>query len=203
MDPGTRLLTGTDGQRYEFDPGSFCLELLLTGGPEPFQHYEMLRTPADFVEWLLDSRLALAAPIVPQQVRVRLTELRDLKEFRDTMWAVASVIARGGRPDSDQLELINQCAELAVRPALDVATGDRRWALITGAHVLGTAARDAIEMIGGPVHRLRECAAEDCSLLFFDSSRPGSRRWCSMRRCGNRVKVKAYRGRHELAGARD
>ncbi|MDI5982688.1 CGNR zinc finger domain-containing protein, partial [Amycolatopsis magusensis] len=29
----------------------------------------------------------------------------------------------------------------------------------------------------------------------LDTSRPGNRRWCSMQRCGNRNKVKAYRER--------
>ena len=32
-------------------------------------------------------------------------------------------------------------------------------------------------------------------LLFVDQSRPGSRRWCSMQRCGNLAKVRSYRDR--------
>jgi predicted RNA-binding Zn ribbon-like protein len=40
------------------------------------------------------------------------------------------------------------------------------------------------------------CEGDDCYLMFFDTSRPGNRRWCSMQRCGNRHKVGAYRSRH-------
>lgn len=202
MEPGTRLLTGADGQHFEFDPSSFCLELLLTGGPGPYQQHEILRTPADLASWLIDSHLAKVAPFAESEVDVRLTELRDLKEFRDTLWAVAATIARGEWPEPEQLLLINECAESCVRPELDPATGERRWAPITGEQVLGTAAREAIEIISERASRLRECESSDCYLLFLDTSRPGNRRWCSMRRCGNRNKVKAYRTRLERTPAR-
>ena len=41
--------------------------------------------------------------------------------------------------------------------------------------------------------RLRQC--ETCVVHFFDTSKKGSRRWCSMNICGNKVKVAAYRQR--------
>jgi predicted RNA-binding Zn ribbon-like protein len=42
-------------------------------------------------------------------------------------------------------------------------------------------------------HRIRKCEA--CALHFFDTSRKGSRRWCSMNICGNKLKVAAYQRR--------
>jgi predicted RNA-binding Zn ribbon-like protein len=42
--------------------------------------------------------------------------------------------------------------------------------------------------------RLRQC--ESCVLHFFDTSKKGSRRWCSMNICGNKLKVAAYRQRN-------
>ena len=41
--------------------------------------------------------------------------------------------------------------------------------------------------------RLRQCEA--CVLHFFDTSKKGSRRWCSMNICGNKLKVAAYQRR--------
>ncbi|MBT9329670.1 CGNR zinc finger domain-containing protein [Paracidobacterium acidisoli] len=41
--------------------------------------------------------------------------------------------------------------------------------------------------------RLRKC--ESCVVHFFDTSKKGSRRWCSMNICGNRLKVAAYQRR--------
>jgi predicted RNA-binding Zn ribbon-like protein len=43
--------------------------------------------------------------------------------------------------------------------------------------------------------RVHACAAEDCAWWFFDDSRNGSRRWCDMKICGNRDKVRRYRAR--------
>ena len=40
--------------------------------------------------------------------------------------------------------------------------------------------------------RLRCCSSETCILWFWDSSRGGRRRWCSMDRCGNRVKAQRH-----------
>jgi predicted RNA-binding Zn ribbon-like protein len=45
--------------------------------------------------------------------------------------------------------------------------------------------------------RLRKC--ESCVVHFFDTSKKGSRRWCSMNICGNRQKVAAYQRRNRVA----
>jgi predicted RNA-binding Zn ribbon-like protein len=41
--------------------------------------------------------------------------------------------------------------------------------------------------------RVRKCA--QCVLHFYDISKKGTRRWCSMQMCGNRLKVAAYAAR--------
>ena len=41
--------------------------------------------------------------------------------------------------------------------------------------------------------RVRQC--ESCVVHFFDTSKKGSRRWCSMNICGNKFKVAAYQQR--------
>jgi predicted RNA-binding Zn ribbon-like protein len=41
--------------------------------------------------------------------------------------------------------------------------------------------------------RIRKC--ESCVIHFFDTSKKGSRRWCSMNICGNKLKVAAYQRR--------
>lgn len=42
-------------------------------------------------------------------------------------------------------------------------------------------------------NRVRKCG--QCVLHFHDTSKKGTRRWCSMRLCGNRLKVAAYAAR--------
>jgi len=45
-------------------------------------------------------------------------------------------------------------------------------------------------------NRVRKCG--QCVLHFYDTSKKGTRRWCSMQLCGNRLKVAAYAARQRL-----
>ena len=45
-------------------------------------------------------------------------------------------------------------------------------------------------------NRVRKC--DQCVLHFRDTSKKGTRRWCSMQLCGNRLKVAAYARRQRL-----
>ena len=49
--------------------------------------------------------------------------------------------------------------------------------------------------------RFKACRGTDCHLVFIDSSRNTSRRWCDMAACGNRAKSESFRVRHRAAGA--
>jgi predicted RNA-binding Zn ribbon-like protein len=44
---------------------------------------------------------------------------------------------------------------------------------------------------------LRRCDGERCVLLFYDSTKNRSRRWCSMDGCGSRAKAAAYYRRNK------
>src|SRR5438128_575343 len=41
--------------------------------------------------------------------------------------------------------------------------------------------------------RLRPCADTSCAWLFMDTTRNRTRRWCDMKSCGNRDKVRRFR----------
>jgi predicted RNA-binding Zn ribbon-like protein len=56
-------------------------------------------------------------------------------------------------------------------------------------------------MAAGSFARLKTCANDACQLAFFDSSKNRSARWCSMTRCGNRMKGRAYRQRRGQGGS--
>lgn len=61
-------------------------------------------------------------------------------------------------------------------------------------------ARSAADLLTSPgLSALRQCAAESCAWLFLDTSRNGSRRWCSMRTCGNRAKARRHHARVRAA----
>jgi len=206
MKPGARRLTGSDGVSHTFDPGSFALELILSGGPPPWDRYEQLHTPDETATWLAQSYLAADLPFAAEDVRITKADLTRLKEFRTMLWHVVP----GLIPDAKEVpgipahqltpadrEYLNATVGETLRPELD-EYGALRWRTpITMRQVLGAAAQDLVEIIGSDrVSRVRMCQGSNCALMFYDTSRPGNRRWCSMQRCGNRHKVGNYRTRH-------
>jgi predicted RNA-binding Zn ribbon-like protein len=57
------------------------------------------------------------------------------------------------------------------------------------------AARNYLELLTAAPDRIRRCAHGSCILHFFDTSRNGTRRWCSMAACGNRAKASRHYAR--------
>ncbi|MHC4045845.1 CGNR zinc finger domain-containing protein [Bradyrhizobium sp. 23AC] len=51
----------------------------------------------------------------------------------------------------------------------------------------------------GTLDRLKMCSSEECRRVFFDRSKPSTRRWCMSTLCGNRMKTRAYRERQREA----
>lgn len=47
----------------------------------------------------------------------------------------------------------------------------------------------------GTLDRLKMCASDECRRVFFDRSKPATRRWCMSNLCGNRIKTRNYRER--------
>jgi predicted RNA-binding Zn ribbon-like protein len=92
--------------------------------------------------------------------------------------------------------------DLADARTLRQAIGDIAAALADGREpeprdvdVLNLYAADAVAVFGAGSERIHRCSADDCTVLYLDTTRSGTRRWCSMRRCGNRAKVRAHRAR--------
>ena len=79
--------------------------------------------------------------------------------------------------------------------------GGFRWELETGAlrdleGPLWPIVRSATDLLTSEhLLTVRECALETCSWLFLDHSKNLKRRWCDMKICGNRSKVRRHYAR--------
>lgn len=125
--------------------------------------------------------------------------LRDLIAFRERLRDAVVRLEAGSSPPDDFLDEVNR-GLLRHAPATRLRKRDQRivrepvmefhrptdlWAVIFDA---------TANLLAEPqTERLRQC--ESCVLHFFDSSKKGSRRWCSMSLCGNKLKVAAYQRR--------
>jgi predicted RNA-binding Zn ribbon-like protein len=56
--------------------------------------------------------------------------------------------------------------------------------------------RAAAELLTSPERALvKRCASDTCLWLFLDRTKNHARRWCDMKVCGNRAKVRRHRKR--------
>jgi predicted RNA-binding Zn ribbon-like protein len=188
-----RVLNDPKGGSFRFDAGAVCLDFAHTGGEGRYAVFETLHEPADLGEWLAHPPLG-AGLTVPATAG----ELVTAKTLRQAIWEVAHDRAAGRPLTAGAVATINLAAAPApLRPALATDGTSTEWAPpVRATQALSTLAREMIELLSGPLAgRIRECASDDCPLVFVDSSRPGARRWCAMERCGNRHKLRALRAR--------
>ncbi|WP_217428639.1 CGNR zinc finger domain-containing protein [Microlunatus speluncae] len=174
-----------DGRRWFFDSGALSLDLGYTGDyGYGVAAWESLHGPADLDSWLADRFGPPARPCGE-------TDLAGARRLRAAITATARRVSTGEPPAATDVDVINDwAARPAIPPRLPGGTG--KPVAPGPAEMLATVAHDAIRTFGSMPDRVRECAADDCRLIFLDTSRPGSRRWCSMRRCGGRAKAKTH-----------
>jgi len=55
-----------------------------------------------------------------------------------------------------------------------------------------TCARNLVHLFRTFPGRIRRCANPVCVLYFLDATKNGTRRWCSMKTCGNRAKASRH-----------
>jgi predicted RNA-binding Zn ribbon-like protein len=181
---------------FRFTSGRLCLSFCATVGERWRRSFERLRTPADLGRWLAQAGLAEAPVVVDDS---RLEEARRLREAVYRL--VRAAMADEPVADEDRA-VVNEHARR--QPVAAQIGPDGEPELWTGRDAvqagLATVARDAVDLLtSGAVERVRECSAPDCALLFWDTSRPGRRRWCADGACGSRARSAAYRARRVAA----
>ena len=163
--------------------------------------FEELATPEALVAWIrqlgpYDEDAAIAAP-TPRM-------LHAAQETREAVYALVKAARATTSADCppDARGLLNKAASAPTpHPVLDEHGTLHHAAADPIAAILAAIARDALDLATSPlISRVRDCAGPNCGAWFLDTSRPGTRRWCSMDRCGNQAKKSTWRSRHPGAG---
>ena len=183
---------------FRFGLGHVTLDFLATLSGRPGNRIERLATPRDLTRWIAEAGMAAgagmaAAPGMAPAPSASRELLDDARELREAIRRVLDCARQGNRPEGSDLLLLNEWARSPI-PAPQIGPDFAR--LLVGADAVSGAlahiARESVDLVTGPdLVRVRSCAG--CSLQFIDRSRPGTRRWCSMERCGNRSKTARYR----------
>lgn len=148
---------------------------------------DLLDTPATLAGWIVAAELLDDAPRCDAGTLARAVRLREAayrmalaaaedKPFADADRRAVNDMADGNLPS------------VALRAdGTMIRAGDADAALTA-------IARSAVELLGGAA-LIKECGRAECTRLYLDTSRGGSRRWCDMTQCGNRAKSAAFRAR--------
>lgn len=120
--------------------------------------------------------------------------LRHTLEARDALRAVVDGAANGTPAGTDRVDAVLAHGRIRVTltpegPGERAEFDDPAW----GPGWL--AARSYLTLLDSAPDRVRRCAHDSCVLHFFDTSRNGTRRWCSMAACGNRAKASRHYAR--------
>ena len=174
----------------------------LLSGDEPT---ELLPNFAALLRWfraagMLGSREAIELQrLWGESERARRT-LRSLHQLREKLRKEILKYEVGGDVQRGMVEKINQLlAQHPMRTRLTAMDDGFTTEAYCDPHgpedLLGPVAHSTAALLAGlDRSRIRKCS--NCVLHFYDTSKKGTRRWCSMQMCGNRAKVAAYAARH-------
>ncbi|MGZ5940722.1 MAG: CGNR zinc finger domain-containing protein [Rhizomicrobium sp.] len=190
----------------EFVGGNPSLDFVNTiGGIRSGTHDDKLASYEDLLSWavmsgtLAPARRAALAALARKQPRVAESALTNAKAIRESMHAVFLALVHGKSPPRTDLAAMNaSIGDVMAHARIHRHGDDYEWGwddAVTLDAPLWPVLRAAGDLlVSGRTARLRECASESCGWLFLDTSKNHSRRWCDMKGCGNRAKVRRYRG---------
>lgn len=199
--------------KFQFVGGDLCLDFCNTvGGKRGGIAREKLHSLADFISWAEQAELLSPAQAqdFSRSTARRPSEATALLaraiQLREAIFRILLTAAGGKIPAEKDMACLN--AELAVSlgrlrigPGTDGNGFAWEWTdeQLQLQHLLGPIARSAAELLVRDdwVAKIHQCEGDNCGWLFVDCSKNHSRRWCDMRDCGNRAKVRRHRKRHE------
>lgn len=138
--------------------------------------------------------------------RAARTALTDAAKLREAIAAVFQALVDSKPiPAAPLARLESACREASTARALRARDGSAEWVWRESrpepARPVWAAALEAARILTSPEERarVRQCADDECGWFFLDTSRNRTRRWCSMKGCGNRNKVRRF---YERSAAR-
>ena len=156
---------------------------------------ELIGTQADLAAWLAEHALPTVLPE---------GGLAALHALRAHARRATEALANGQAPAAADLAALNAAlgAPAGRLALLDLDTPRPQLAFQLDGNERAVAAfRIALSFANflkrepGERRRLKLCANPGCGFAFLDTSINGTRRWCYMRFCGNRLKARAFRRR--------
>ena len=206
------------GWTFELVGGRLCLDFCNTvSGKRVTDPRDRLHGYADLLSWGRQ-----AGAVTEAQARRLLAEarrrpadaeraFRQAVALRESLYQVFLAFSQDREPGKADLQVLNAALGRALahrrirRGGACCALG---WEEVPGAldAVLWPVAASAAELLvsGEDLAHVRVCGlyqSDECGWLFLDQTKSHTRRWCSMKDCGNRAKARRHYQKVKAAGA--
>jgi predicted RNA-binding Zn ribbon-like protein len=195
---------------FELSGNRLCLDFINTledrasASPQ-----ELLRSFSDFVRWgqqahgVTDQEARRLLDIAACRAEEASAALQKALELREVMFRIFSTLAVDAVAQSTDLSRLNAAlSETMAHACLVTGEAGFRWDWVHAGEALDrllwSVIRSAADVLTSQeLQGVRVCMADDCDWLFLDTSKNRSRRWCDMKTCGNRAKVRRHYGRKQ------
>ena len=184
--------------------GWLCLDFVNTVDPRSGEHsHDFLTNYVDLVQWshhadvlTLEGRQYLLRAVTHRSIEASKIFERAII-LRETIYRIFFAVAHATSPEKADLDALQAAFAEAMLHASLVPTAEGfacEWLKREDALdcMLWPIASSAVELLtSARVKRVKECpGVGDCGWLFLDTSKNGSRLWCSMEDCGSRAKMR-------------
>jgi predicted RNA-binding Zn ribbon-like protein len=197
----------------KFIAGSLCLDFVNTVGGRTSPHGTVLRDKLkDYPDLLKWSRLAGLSTAREERNLKRAAEHFPARRavafarairLRETLFRIfKSLLVHSAPKESDVDVLRDEISVAKSYQRLVRKGGGFVWAWERSENALDSplwrVSISAADLLtSADLQKLRECSGDECGWLFLDTSRNRTRRWCDMKDCGNRAKVRRFRRREQ------
>ncbi len=189
--------------KFFFIGNSLSLDFINTLVVENQQNVDRLADFDDVADWLHQAGVISAddkADLIGKWhgTPAGVSALKEVRQFRAVLRGMMEGLAAGKQLEASAIEEIN-CV-LRHRTGfehLHFEEGQVKlkscYSFDQPVHLLVPIARSTARFLSQEnLSLIKKCQNPKCILLFYDSSKNQTRRWCSMKICGNRMKAAAH-----------
>jgi predicted RNA-binding Zn ribbon-like protein len=201
--------------RFELTAGILCLDFVNTLDDRPSEEpKELLAQYADLVRFAEDAGVLTSrqAEHLAQRADARSDDaqqtLRSAIELREAMHDIFWAIVHRRKVPQTALATLNTFVRDVGGHSVLVQTNghfvlqfdDQANPEPAFESILWHIVRSAADLlVSDHLPFVRACSSKTCQWLFVDTSKSHRRRWCNMRLCGNRAKVRRFYARQKSA----
>jgi predicted RNA-binding Zn ribbon-like protein len=203
--------------KFELIAGNVCLDFVNTLDDRPSaQPKELLKNYYELARFGEDTGILTPAQLdffyenahlEPDEIK---EAMRRAINLRESLHAIFTAVMNKRKAPQDALNRLNAnlhnvaLHSRLVQSEMSQVEGRLEWRFDDMASawdaMLWPIARAAADLLASSdVAHVRACSSPTCQWLFLDTSKNHHRRWCSMKQCGNRAKVRKFYAKKKTA----